>query len=134
VPILCVGETIEQRRAGNAFNVVEEQLLSCLKDVHIDSANKLIIAYEPVWAIGTGETATLEIAQEMHAFIRKLLSEIFGESMSQSIKILYGGSMKPENTKDLLSQKDIDGGLIGGASLKSFSFCEMISIADKLLS
>ena len=134
VPILCVGETIEQRRAGNAFNVVEEQLLSCLKDVHIDSANKLIIAYEPVWAIGTGETATPEIAQEMHAFIRKLLSEKFGKATSSSIMILYGGSMKPENTRDLLSQEDINGGLIGGASLKASSFCEMISIADKLLS
>lgn len=133
VPILCVGETIEQRRAGDAFNVVEEQLLSCLKDVHIDSANKLIIAYEPVWAIGTGETATPEIAQEIHAFIRKLLLEKFGKAISSSIMILYGGSMKPENTCDLLAQEDIDGGLIGGASLKASSFCEMISIADKLL-
>ena len=134
VPILCVGETIEQRRAGNAFNVVEEQLLSCLKNVHIGIANKLIIAYEPVWAIGTGETATPEIAQEMHAFIRKLLLEKFGKAISSSIMILYGGSMKPENTRDLLSQEDIDGGLIGGASLKASSFCEMVSIADKLLS
>lgn len=132
IPILCVGETIIQRREGKELSVIESQLKNGLKDISIREAEKLTIAYEPVWAIGTGETATPKIAQEMHAFIRNLLKEIFNAKVANVIRILYGGSMKTDNAEELLKEHDIDGGLIGGASLKASSFCEIIRIAYAL--
>lgn len=131
-PILCVGETIEEREAGDTLKVVETQLTEGLRDVKDEDATLVVIAYEPVWAIGTGKTATPEMAQEVHAYIRKLLNALFGEEKGEQIRVLYGGSMKPENADELLAQKDIDGGLIGGASLKSSSFVALIDSAKKL--
>lgn len=131
VPIVCVGETIEQRRAGEAKSVVREQIDGALNGVSIASSDGLIIAYEPVWAIGTGESATPEQAQEMHALIRNDLADRFGGDVADGLHILYGGSMKPHNAASLLEQPDIDGGLIGSASLKADSF---LGIADRAVS
>ena len=128
-PILCVGETLEQREAGETMSVVKTQLVDGLKEVSAESADNLVIAYEPVWAIGTGKTATPEMAQEVHKFIRSELADLLGEAAAAKIRILYGGSMKPENASELMAQPDIDGGLIGGASLKAKSFAELIEIA-----
>jgi triosephosphate isomerase len=129
-PILCVGETLEQREAGETMSVVKTQLVDGLKDVSADAADNLVIAYEPVWAIGTGKTATPEMAQEVHKFIRDELTGLFGQAAAAKIRILYGGSMKPENASSLMDQADIDGGLIGGASLKAKSFAELVEIAS----
>ena len=125
-PILCCGELLEDRKAGNAFKLVEQQLTLLLKNFTKQQMNNIIIAYEPVWAIGTGVTASSKDAQQMHQFIRTLISTHFDEQLANEISILYGGSCKPDNAKELFSQKDIDGGLIGGAALNSESF---ISIA-----
>ncbi len=127
-PILCVGETLEQREANETLEIVRTQLIEGLKGVTADSADSLVVAYEPVWAIGTGKTATPEMAQEVHKMIRKELTALFGDA-ADKIRILYGGSMKPENASELLDQPDIDGGLIGGASLKAKSFLQLIEIA-----
>lgn len=125
-PVFCCGESLEQRQSGNFLKVLETQLNDSL--FHLDSSgiSKAIIAYEPIWAIGTGETASSEQAQVVHAFIRGLLSKKYGEEIANNISILYGGSCKPGNAPELFSQKDIDGGLIGGASLNAADF---ISIA-----
>jgi triosephosphate isomerase len=128
-PILCVGETLEQRESGATLKVVQEQLERCLEGAARDQAAGLIIAYEPIWAIGTGKVATAEQAQEVHAFIRGLLTKLFGDPVAQRVRILYGGSMKPANAGELLSQKDIDGGLIGGASLEARSFLDLVRAA-----
>lgn len=128
-PILCVGETLDQREADETFSVVKRQLEGGLQGVSAEAADSLVVAYEPVWAIGTGKTATPEMAQEVHAFIRKELARLLGESASDRVRILYGGSMKPENASELLDQPDIDGGLIGGASLKAKSFVDLVEIA-----
>lgn len=128
-PILCVGETLAEREAGTTLKVVQTQLEGGLEGVSKDQATNVIIAYEPVWAIGTGKVATTAQAQEVHAFIRELLTKLFGDAIAQKIRILYGGSMKPGNAPELLAQKDIDGGLIGGASLESRSFLELITAA-----
>lgn len=130
-PILCIGETLEQREAGETMAVVKTQLLGGLKDISSEEMPKAVIAYEPVWAIGTGKTATPEMAQEVHAGIRALLAEKYGENVSSKVRILYGGSMKPGNADELLAQEDIDGGLIGGASLEAKSFCDLIASARK---
>ena len=114
-PILCVGETLAEREAGATLKVVQTQTESGLEGVSKEhGARALVIAYEPVWAIGTGKVATTEQAQEVHGFIRGLLAKLFGEPVAQRVRILYGGSMKPANAPELLAQKDIDGGLIGG--------------------
>jgi triosephosphate isomerase len=129
VPVFCVGETIEEREAGKTTEVVLGQLKAGLKDVTLNNESELIVAYEPVWAIGTGKTATPEMAQEVHAQIRKLLTELFGET-GLDISILYGGSVKPANVSELMAQEDINGGLVGGASLKANSFnalCEALN-------
>ncbi len=126
IPIICVGEVLDERRAGRENEVVQTQVAGALDGVSVDDPARLVIAYEPVWAIGTGETATPAQAQDMHAFIRGLLSKRFGESFARDIHILYGGSMKPANAADLLSQTDVDGGLIGGASLKADSFAAIV--------
>lgn len=125
-PIYCCGETLEQREEGNYLQVIEEQIQSALQGFTKDQLKKIVIAYEPVWAIGTGETATPEQAQEIHAFIRGKLSQVMGTE-SESISILYGGSVKPANAQELFSQKDIDGGLIGGASLKAPDFLAIVN-------
>lgn len=128
-PILCVGETLGEREAGSTLRVVQTQLEGGLEGVSKDMATSVVIAYEPVWAIGTGKVATTEQAQEVHAFIRTLLGKLFGETIAQKIRILYGGSMKPQNAPELLAQKDIDGGLIGGASLEARSFLDLVNAA-----
>lgn len=130
-PILCVGETLEEREAEKTLEVVSTQLRGGLADLTGDDFSTGIIAYEPVWAIGTGKTATPEMAQEVHAFIRKELAELLGASVADKIRILYGGSMKPENAPELLAQPDIDGGLIGGAALQAKSFCQLVEEASK---
>lgn len=132
MPILCVGEVLSERKSNLHKAVVEKQIRAAFNDIEKAAVNKIVVAYEPVWAIGTGETATPEQAQEMHAFIRGLLTELYGEEISDSTRILYGGSMKPDNAAELLTQKDVDGGLIGGASLSANNFLEIISIAENL--
>ncbi len=131
--ILCVGETIEQRRAGQTDAVNEAQTRAALRGVDAGSAReRLTIAYEPVWAIGTGLSATPADAQEAHAKLRRLLAELLGQPASLTIRILYGGSMKPSNASELLSQPDIDGGLIGGASLNAPDFLAILAAAARL--
>lgn len=131
-PILCVGETLEEREAGKTIDVVSAQTKGGLDGLSEADALKVVVAYEPVWAIGTGKTATPEMAQEVHAEIRKVLAGMFGEAAAEKIQILYGGSMKPENADELLKQKDIDGGLIGGAALKADSFASLVKSAEAL--
>jgi triosephosphate isomerase len=123
----CVGETIQQRDAGTTFDVVRGQIEE-LSD-RISDPQRLVIAYEPVWAIGTGRNATAEQAQEVHAFIRRTLETMWNRAFAQGVRIQYGGSMKPENAGSLLGQADVDGGLIGGASLKGESFLAIVKAA-----
>jgi len=122
VPIVCVGETLEQREAEQTVEVVRSQMAGSLAELTADQAAKTVIAYEPVWAIGTGRTATPEQAQEVHADLRKWLSERYNPTVSGQIRILYGGSVKADNAAELMGQTDIDGALVGGASLKADSF------------
>lgn len=124
-PIFCCGESLDERENESHFEVVGAQIQSGLKGLKKNQLLKVVVAYEPVWAIGTGKTATPEQAQEMHAFIREKLAEVLGNEASQ-VSILYGGSVKPDNAKELFSQADIDGGLIGGASLDSSDFLAII--------
>lgn len=131
-PIICVGESLDQRKAEVHFDLVKDQVTAALKGVSEEEILDVVIAYEPIWAIGTGETASPEQAQEMHEHIRKVLSDLYEEETAERINILYGGSMKPANAHELLSQKDVDGGLIGGASLDADSFSEIITIAEEL--
>ena len=128
-PIFCVGETLAEREAGATLKVVQTQVERGLDGVSKEQVASVIVAYEPVWAIGTGKVATTEQAQEVHAFIRGLLTKLFSEPVAQKVRILYGGSMKPANASELLAQKDIDGGLIGGASLEARSFVELVTAA-----
>jgi triosephosphate isomerase (TIM) len=125
--IFCFGEQLAHRKSGNHFETVKSQLHDVLKNYPINRAEALILAYEPVWAIGTGETASPEQAQEMHAFIRKELTTILSEAVAQSTPILYGGSCNAQNAHDLFACEDVDGGLIGGASLKADDFCKIIT-------
>lgn len=125
-PIFCVGETLEEREKGVAEKVIKRQIEKGLSDIIPDEFIDVVIAYEPVWAIGTGKTATPEQAQEVHRFIRKLLANMYSKDFAQMVTIQYGGSVKPENAKALLSQKDIDGALVGGACLKGDSFMGII--------
>jgi triosephosphate isomerase len=129
-PIICVGETLAQREAGQTFDVVGEQLDAVLELLPVEAVDKIVVAYEPVWAIGTGKTATPEMAQEVHARLREQLKARNGEA-ADSVAILYGGSMKPDNARELLAQPDIDGGLIGGAALKAQDFLAIIHAAGK---
>lgn len=133
-PIVCVGETLDERRAGREQEVVRTQLEGCLKGISDDDMTKVVIAYEPVWAIGTGETATPQQAQDMHAFIRQTIASLYDAELSDVVQILYGGSMNAGNARDLLSCPDVDGGLIGGASLKADQFISIISTAYDLVS
>ena len=124
--IFCFGEELEDRKAGNHFEVVASQIKNALFALDAAALKHIILAYEPVWAIGTGETASPEQAQEMHAFIRSLLAEKYGESTAQATSILYGGSVKPNNAQEIFSKADVDGGLIGGASLKAEDFFAIV--------
>ena len=126
IPIVCVGETIEQREAGEEEEIVERQISGAFDGIAPSGDWMPIVAYEPVWAIGTGLTATPEQAQAMHRFIRDRLNALWGDETASDVEILYGGSMKPSNAEDLLSQPDINGGLIGGASLKAADFASII--------
>lgn len=125
--IVCVGETLAEREADKTFAVIENQIKGALAGVSADILAKMVIAYEPVWAIGTGKTASDAQAQEVHAFIRGLLAKMFGPAVADAIRILYGGSVKPDNVKGLMSQTDIDGALVGGASLKADSFAAIVN-------
>ena len=131
-PILCVGESLEQRESGITEEVVEKQIRLGLRDINPDMYSDVVIAYEPVWAIGTGKTATAQQAQDVHYFIRCLIKEMVGLDASNVVRIQYGGSMKPSNAEELLSQADIDGGLIGGASLDAVSFGSLIDSASRI--
>ncbi|MGB1042655.1 MAG: triose-phosphate isomerase [Tenacibaculum sp.] len=124
--IFCFGELLEDRKSDNHFNVVESQIKNALFHLKASSFSKIVLAYEPVWAIGTGETASPEQAQEMHAFIREVLAKKYGKELAEKVSILYGGSVKPANAKEIFSKPDVDGGLIGGASLKVADFTAII--------
>jgi triosephosphate isomerase len=130
-PVLCVGETEEERDAGQTHDVLARQLRTALADVPIADAAVLVIAYEPVWAIGTGRTATPDLAQEAHAHVRSLFRERYGVLAADDLRILYGGSVKPDNFAALLAEEDIDGGLVGGASLQAESFLELVEHASQ---
>ncbi|MDV2496588.1 MAG: triose-phosphate isomerase [bacterium] len=125
-PIVCIGETLEQRQAGQTFEVVASQLEGGLTNAGADQTGSVVIAYEPVWAIGTGVTATPEQAEEVHHFIRQTLAERYGEGLAQTTRILYGGSVKPDNIRDLMACENIDGALVGGASLEIESFAAIV--------
>ena len=125
-PIVCVGEKLEEHKANKTFDVVKDHVENSLKYLTSEELQKVVIAYEPVWAIGTGLTATPQQAQEVHSYIRKLLTEISDNQTANTITIQYGGSVKPDNIQDLIKQKDIDGALVGGASLKIDTFTEIV--------
>ncbi|MBF0531703.1 MAG: triose-phosphate isomerase [Candidatus Omnitrophica bacterium] len=125
-PIVCVGEVLAERESGKAFEVIKTQCQGGFAGITAAEMGRLVIAYEPVWAIGTGKTATPAQAQEVHQFIRKWLADTYGQDLAQTVRIQYGGSVKPENAKELMGQADIDGFLVGGASLKADSFAAII--------
>ena len=131
-PILCVGETLEQREAGTTEAVIEKQVRGSLADLESGQVRRLIMAYEPVWAIGTGKTATPEQAQEVHVYIRGLIASMYNEDTANALVLQYGGSVKADNAQDLFAQPDVDGGLIGGASLSAESFLAIIAAAATL--
>ncbi len=125
-PILCIGETENQRESDETFSVLDKQIKKGLKDFSYDELEKLVLAYEPVWAIGTGKTATSQQAQEIHKFLRNILEKTFGNSLAKNTRILYGGSVKPENIAELMAMDDVDGALVGGASLKADVFSGIV--------
>jgi triosephosphate isomerase (TIM) len=125
-PIVCVGEMLSEREAGQTQTVLERQVRGSLASLNKDQMTETIVAYEPVWAIGTGKTATSAQAQEAHQFIRKLLGQIYDETVARKVRIQYGGSVKPSNARELMGQPDVDGALVGGASLESRSFADII--------
>jgi triosephosphate isomerase len=127
--IVCVGETLAEREGGKTFAIIETQLWGGLEDLAPEDFSKVIVAYEPVWAIGTGKTASDNQAQEVHAFIRSLMARCFGQENAAGMRILYGGSVKPDNVKGLMAQPDIDGALVGGASLNAASFAAIANFA-----
>ena len=131
-PILCVGESLEEREANITDKIVSKQISGAFEGLDAVAAAKLIIAYEPIWAIGTGKTATPEQAQEVHKTIRDLIRSLYNDQVADNMVIQYGGSVKPENAQILLSQSDVDGALVGGACLKADSFSEIIHIAENL--
>ncbi len=125
-PILCCGETLEEREAGKVEDIILGQLKNAMAGLTEENLSRIIIAYEPIWAIGTGKTATPEMAEEVHAMIRNWIKETYSESLADSVRILYGGSVKPGNVSELMSQPDIDGALVGGASLEAESFAQIV--------
>lgn len=128
-PIFCIGETLEEREKGVTFDIIKNQITNGLEGIPVSDFTSVVIAYEPVWAIGTGKTATPAQAQEVHQFIRGLIADLYGNDAAQNLVIQYGGSVKPENAAELLSQPDIDGALVGGACLKADSFLKIIFAA-----
>jgi triosephosphate isomerase (TIM) len=127
LPIVCVGELLSEREAGKAHDVIDRQITGALKGVTAAEMTRIVIAYEPVWAIGTGKTATPDQANEIHAFIRKKIKALYGGDVSEGLRIQYGGSVTPENVSALMSKPDIDGALVGGASLKPESFAALVN-------
>jgi len=125
-PIVCVGETLAEREAGKTEKVLATQVRGSLAGLSQQQVEETVVAYEPVWAIGTGKTATTEQAQEVHVFVRRLLGEIFGETVARRVRIQYGGSVKPSNARELMSQPDVDGALVGGASLEVRGFADIV--------
>lgn len=126
LPIVCVGENLQERESGRTFEVVKDHVTGSLEGLTAADMQSVVIAYEPVWAIGTGKTASAAQAQEVHQFIRKTLAGMFSQVVADGVRIQYGGSVKPENTAELTSQPDIDGALVGGASLKADSFAAIV--------
>ena len=131
VPIVCVGESLAQRDGNRQNDVVEAQLRDGLADITLEHGSELVLAYEPIWAIGTGRTATPSQVEEMHTHIRSLANELFGQKIGHSIEILYGGSVKPGNAEELFRRDNVDGGLIGGAALNAEDFASIVSSAEK---
>ena len=125
-PIVCVGEKLEERKSGRTFDVIKDHVTNSLAGLSKEEMLRTVIAYEPVWAIGTGVNATKEQAEEVHKYIRTLLGQMHGDEVAKSVRIQYGGSVKPENIKELISQEDVDGALVGGASLKAESFVQLV--------
>ena len=126
-PILCIGETLDQREGNATFSVLEQQIRQGLADIAAEGMSRVVIAYEPIWAIGTGKTATPAQAQEVHAFIRGLLGELYGKALADEVRIQYGGSVNAGNIHTLMTQPDVDGALVGGASLEASSFAQIVS-------
>jgi len=131
LPIMCVGETLSERKAGKAFDIIKDHVENGLKGIDEEEMAKVIIAYEPVWAIGTGVNATKDEAEEAHKYIRGLLSGLYSRDLAESVRIQYGGSVKPDNIRELINEPDVDGALVGGASLKAESFVEIIKNSVK---
>jgi len=132
-PIICVGENLQEREAGNTFKVIQNHIQGSLAEISAQDLVKTVIAYEPVWAIGTGKTATPDQAQEVHKYIRDLLKKMYGEEAAASVRIQYGGSVKPENIAELIGKTDVDGALVGGASLKVDSFSAIVIKASEVI-
>ncbi|MFH1728023.1 MAG: triose-phosphate isomerase [Pseudomonadota bacterium] len=130
IPIVCVGETLEEYEQNKTFEVVEVQIRECFKALQAFQLDKIVIAYEPVWAIGTGKSATPDDAERVHAFIRQIYGDMFGSVLADKTRILYGGSVKDTNAKDLLSMENVDGALVGGASLNPDSFAKIVQSVD----
>lgn len=130
MPVMCVGESEKERESKNTFSVLDKQLKKGLEDFSSDDLKRLVIAYEPVWAIGTGKTATSEQAQEVHQFLRSVLEKSFGNMLAKSIRILYGGSVKPNNIAELMAMPDVDGALVGGASLDPETFSKIVHFKE----
>ena len=126
IPIVCVGEMLAERENGTTFKVVDKQVKNGVAGITPDNAKTLVLAYEPVWAIGTGKTATPQQAEEVHAYIRKIYSQMYGETAANSVRILYGGSVKPDNATEIMKQPNVDGALVGGASLEIESFTKIV--------
>jgi triosephosphate isomerase (TIM) len=126
-PLLCIGETLDQREGNATFSVLEQQVRHGLADIAAENMSRVVVAYEPIWAIGTGKTATPAQAQEVHAFIRSLLGELYGKALADEVRIQYGGSVNAGNIQTLMAQPDVDGALVGGASLEASSFAQIVS-------
>ena len=129
IPIICCGEMLADREAGNTAKVIDTQVRGCLAGLPAGKVHDSVIAYEPVWAIGTGKVASKEQAQEFHAQIRALLTELYGKEIAEAVRIQYGGSVKPDNVKELMAQPDIDGALVGGAALKAADFSAIVNFS-----
>jgi triosephosphate isomerase len=130
-PIVCIGEHLEERETGKTKDVIENQFNLTFKDIKSEDLSRVIIAYEPIWAIGTGKTATPKQAEEIHVFIRELIAGAFGKNTAETVRIQYGGSIKPTNAKEIFEKESIDGGLVGGASLQSKSLYEIVKAAEE---
>jgi len=128
--IFCIGETLKEREEGKTFSVIEKQVTGGLKDIGKEEMRRIVVAYEPVWAIGTGKTATPEQAEEVHRFIREKLGKLFSREIAEGVRIQYGGSVTPENIKGLMGQENIDGALVGGASLKADTFSKIVRFKE----